>query len=315
MQVIKIHHPYKYVEIIDEPIALALGFFDGVHIGHQEVINTAVQEAKLRGIRSAVMTFNQHPKVVYSKMDPSEMKYLSPLERKIDLFAELDVEIVYVIEYTYDFGSLSPQKFVDDYVVGLNAEVVIAGFDYTYGKPNLANMQTLPQHAQGRFEIIEIPEMTIEEQKVGSTSIKEMIEAGDIAKANSELGYPYETSGVVVHGDKRGRTLGYPTANIQTEALEILPAVGVYVVEIKVRDSWFQGMASVGYNITFEANRQLSCEVYILNFSQTIYGEKVRVRWHSYLRPELKFNSVDELIQQLDEDLLRTKSFFAEKGE
>ncbi|UUX34621.1 riboflavin biosynthesis protein RibF [Fundicoccus culcitae] len=314
MQKIYLHHPYDKTQIINEPIVMALGFFDGVHLGHQRVIKTAIDEARLRGIKVAVMTFSQHPKIVYQKLDPKEMTYLSTNERKEELFEQLGIDIMYMIDYTYDFGMQSPQTFVDDYIVAFNVEVIVAGFDYTYGKREVANMQTLPEHAKGRFEIIEIPELILHQKKVGSSNIKDLIETGEIETANEELGYIYQTSGVVIHGDKRGRLLGYPTANILTDDLELIPAVGVYVVEIEVGDHWYQGMASIGYNITFEANRKMSCEVYILDFNQTIYGEKVKIKWHHYLRPELKFASTDDLIHQLDEDLIDTRAYFATLG-
>lgn len=314
MQKIYLRHPYDISKIIQEPIVIALGYFDGVHLGHQRVIKMAVNEARLRGIKAAVMTFSQHPKIVYQKMNPKEMFYLSTNPRKEELFEQMGLDIMYMIDYTFDFGSQSPQAFVDNYLVALNVEVVVAGFDYTYGKRDIANMQTLPEHAKGRFEIIEVPELILHQKKIGSSSIKTLIEEGKMDIANEELGYIYQTSGVVIHGDKRGRLLGYPTANILTNELELIPAVGVYAVEIEIHGHWYIGMASIGYNITFEANRKMTCEVYILDFNQTIYGESVKIKWHHYLRPELKFDGVEGLIAQLDQDLIDTKAYFNIQG-
>lgn len=314
MQKIYLRHPYDISKIIQEPIVIALGYFDGVHLGHQRVIKMAVNEARLRGIKAAVMTFSQHPKIVYQKMNPKEMFYLSANPRKEELFEQMGLDIMYMIDYTFDFGSQSPQAFVDNYLVALNVEVVVAGFDYTYGKRDIANMQTLPEHAKGRFEIIEVPELILHQKKIGSSSIKTLIEEGKMDIANEELGYIYQTSGVVIHGDKRGRLLGYPTANILTNELELIPAVGVYAVEIEIHGHWYIGMASIGYNITFEANRKMTCEVYILDFNQTIYGESVKIKWHHYLRPELKFDGVEGLIAQLDQDLIDTKAYFNIQG-
>lgn len=314
MQKIYLRHPYDISKIIQEPIVIALGYFDGVHLGHQRVIEMALNEARLRGIKAAVMTFSQHPKIVYQKMNPKEMFYLSTNPRKEELFEQMGLDIMYMIDYTFDFGSQSPQAFVDNYLVALNVEVVVAGFDYTYGKRDIANMQTLPEHAKGRFEIIEVPELILHQKKIGSSSIKTLIEEGKMDIANEELGYIYQTSGVVIHGDKRGRLLGYPTANILTNELELIPAVGVYAVEIEIHGHWYIGMASIGYNITFEANRKMTCEVYILDFNQTIYGESVKIKWHHYLRPELKFDGVEGLIAQLDQDLIDTKAYFNIQG-
>lgn len=313
MEIIELSHPYNDEEIVQEPIVLALGFFDGVHLGHQAVIRTAKDEAVKRGIKLAVMTFNQHPKIVYSKLDEESMFYLSTNERKAELLEGLGVDILYLVDYTWAFGSQSPQEFVDCYIVELNAKAVVAGFDYTYGKKDVANMQTLPEHADGRFDIVEVDQLSINQHKIASTSIREHIETGQIQAANKELGYLYQTSGTVVHGEKRGGALlGYPTANVETSSKELLPGIGVYIVEFFVSDKWHQGMASVGYNVTFGENRPVTCEVFILDFDQMIYGEQVKVRWHHYLRGEIKFDGLDGLIKQLDQDLLDTKAYFAE---
>ena len=151
MEIIELKHPYQEKEIIQEPIVLSLGFFDGVHLGHQAVIRKAKEEAVKYGYKLAVMTFNQHPKIVYTKLDDESMFYLSTNERKAELLADFGVDILYLVEYTWDFGSQEPQEFVDRYLVDLNAKVVVAGFDYTYGKPEVANMQTFPGHAAGRL--------------------------------------------------------------------------------------------------------------------------------------------------------------------
>lgn len=311
MEIIELKHPYQEKEIIQEPIVLALGFFDGVHLGHQAVIRKAKEEAVKYGYKLAVMTFNQHPKIVYTKLDDESMFYLSTNERKAELLADFGVDILYLVEYTWDFGSQAPQEFVDRYLVDLNAKVVVAGFDYTYGKPEVANMQTLPEHAAGRFEIVEVDKLMIDEHKISSTSIREHIEAGDVTAANKELGYLYETSGIVVHGEKRGGfLLGYPTANVETTAKEFLPGIGVYVVEFNVAGQWYQGMASIGYNVTFGDHRYITCEVFILDFDRMIYGENVKIRWHKYLRGEIKFDGLDNLIKQLDQDLIDTRQYF-----
>ena len=309
MEVIILNHPYSSQQIINEPIALALGFFDGVHLGHQSIIKAAQVAAKSNRIPLAVMTFNQHPKIIYQGINPDEMKYLSTLKRKISLLKSLGVDILYVVNYSFEFGSQTPQEFVDQYIVGLNAQVVVAGFDYTYGTKEKANMQTLPIHAQKRFEIIEVSKQEMNKHKIGSTSIKEFLREGKIQLANQELGYIYETSGVVVHGDKRGRLLGYPTANVHTSRYELLPGIGIYAVEFFVKDQWYKGMASIGYNATFDDVNELRCEVNIFDFDDDIYGEHIKIKWHTYLRGEIKFDSIEELIEQLRRDEIESKKY------
>ena len=311
MEVIYLHHPYKKEEIPTDRVVLALGYFDGVHIGHQAVINRAKKEAEKRNCKLAVMSFNQHPSIVYKKLDAETMKYLSVPERKIELMTGLGVDYFYVIDFTYDFGTQKPQEFVDDYIIGLNADAIVAGFDYTYGPKTIADMAHLPQYAKSRFDIVEIsPQVAENKEKISSTSIREALDTGNLTKANQMLGYTYQFDGRVMHGDARGRELGYPTANIKIGKYIRLPKVGVYAVSIKVQDKWYRGMASIGYNITFEKDREKTVEVNIFDFDKMIYGEKVTVRWHHYLRDEVKFTGIEGLIEQLDQDKIDTENYF-----
>lgn len=310
MEIIKIHHPYKKESIPNEPVVLALGFFDGVHKGHRTVISTAKKIAKEKNVPLALMTFNQHPSIVFKKVDPEAITYLSAIERKEEFMAELGVDYLYEVDFTSSFASLSPQEFVDQYIIGLKAITVVAGFDYTYGRKEVASMEHLAGYAKGKFEVVEIGKVTGDGEKISSTRIRKALAAGKIAEANQMLGYVYQTPGIVIHGDARGRTLGYPTANIDAQPGIGLPKVGVYAVRINIGGNWYDGMASIGYNITFESNRQLSVEVNIFDFNSTIYGEKVSVEWHEYMREEKKFLSVETLIEQLAQDEIDVRHYF-----
>lgn len=310
MKVIKFRHPYTKDIVPDEDVVLVLGFFDGVHKGHQKVIETGRKIADKQGLKLAVMTFNQHPSIVFQKVKPNEMKYLTNLEQKNQLMANLGVDYLYVVEFTSLFASLSPQAFVDQYIVDLHAKYAVAGFDYTYGPKDVADMNHLPQYSKGRFEVVAVSKETQDGSKVSSTRIRESLDQGDMETAASLLGYTYEIDGTVVHGDARGRTLGFPTANIKTESTTRLPKEGVYASEIKVGNKWYPAMGSIGHNDTFEKGRQLTVEVYILDFAQDIYGEQVSVRWNHLLRDQVAFNSADELVQQLKNDETDTRRYF-----
>lgn len=314
MQIINIHHPYDPCDLPKDDVVLALGFFDGVHRGHQEVIRTAKTIANEKGLKLAVMTFNHHPAVVFQKVNYKKMKYITTIEQKEEKMRQLGVDYLYIIEFTSSFASLSPQDFVDEYMVGLHAKVVVAGFDYTYGKKDIANMSILPTYAKGRFEVVEVEKLSEHDEKVSSTAIRECMKIGDMYAAKKLLGYAYETTGIVVHGDKRGRLLGYPTANIKVPTYSLLPTGGVYVVKIKVANKWYMGMAQIGYNITFESNRPMTIEVNILDFSDDIYGEQVSVEWLHFLRGEQKFDNVDGLIAQLKQDEQNTRDYFDARG-
>ena len=310
MEIIHIHHPYDQKQIPDEQIVLALGYFDGVHRGHQEVIKRAKEIAENKNLKLAVMSFNHHPSIVFQKMNPETMQYLSTINRKAEIFENLGVDYFFVVSFTSAFASLRPQEFVDQYICGLHASAVVAGFDYTYGPREIADMKQLVHYAKDRFEVIEVAELKNEVEKISSTHIREALTEGDMEKANAYLGYVYQIEGTVIHGDARGRLLGFPTANIQTEKHTRLPRNGVYIVSIRVNGTWHRGTASIGHNITFEAGRDKTVEVYILDFDKTIYGENVAARWHPFISSETKFSGIEKLIAQLKSDEADTIAYF-----
>ncbi|WP_027108495.1 riboflavin biosynthesis protein RibF [Lacticigenium naphthae] len=307
MEIIKLHHPYNKKEIPQQDTVLVLGFFDGVHRGHQAVINEGKKIAKEKDLKLAVMTFNRHPAIVYTRFNPDQHYYLTTLQRKETIMEKIGVDILYEVDFTAKFGSLSPQDFVDDYIVGLNAKVAVAGFDYTYGKPEVASMEHLNQYAQNRFEVITVSPKIDKNGKISSTRIRKAIKEGKVGLAADLLGYYFETEGFVIHGDARGRTLGYPTANIYPDPYLLLPKRGVYAVELFVNDKWYRGMASIGYNITFEKRRNYSVEVHLFDFNEVIYGENVRVKWVEFLRDEIKFDSAESLVEQLGLDEIKAR--------
>lgn len=310
MKVIHLHHPYDPKAIDPAETVLALGFFDGVHRGHQAVLKQARQVADERHLKLAVMTFSQHPAIVFQHIGPTGIHYLSPIARKTQLMAENGVDILYYVEFTSHFASLSAEAFIEQYILGLHAKVVVAGFDYTFGQKSDANMETLPKLAADRFEVIEVKRRTSDSEKISSSRIRKLLREGHIDETNSLLGYPYETDGIVVHGLARGRTLGYPTANVVNESHQILPGIGIYAVQIEIYGKWYPAMASVGYNVTFKEDTGITVEINIFDFSEFIYGEQVKVRWYHYLRGEVKFDGAQGLIDQLAKDEVATKAYF-----
>lgn len=312
MKIIKLNHPYQDHLIEDAPIVLALGFFDGIHKGHQKVIQTAKAMAESHGYKLAVMSFNQHPSVIFQGVSPESIRYLSPESRKVELLEELGVDLFYIVNFTKEFASLTPQEFVDQYIVGLHTKIVVAGFDYTYGKRDIANMRILPEYSKNRFTIITIPEQRNSKGKISSTAIRAALSNGNIVEANKLFGYDYEMNGKVVHGFGRGgKKLGYPTANIEVSNDTFLLKNGVYIVEMDVDGTWIPGMASIGFNPTFNDVKKITIEVHLLDFNEDIYDKKVKVKWLYYLRDELKFDSLDALMVQLKEDELMTRKYFS----
>lgn len=311
MKVVEIHHPIASQLISDQEVILAMGFFDGVHKGHQRVLAEGKKVADQKQLPLAALTFNLSPRFIFQHVHPKTIQYLTPLPEKIERMASYGVDLLYVVQLTSAFAKLSPQAFVDQYMVGLHADTVVAGFDYTYGKKEIANMARLPEYAQSRFGIIEVPELQLTEGKVGSTTIRYMIERdGDVDRAQKHLGYPYYFKGLVVHGEKRGRKLGFPTANLMVSDHAVIPKVGVYAVECLINGITYYGMASIGHNVTFGEGRERTVEVYLFDFHDEIYGEEMTVKWHHYLRPEMKFDSVEALIEQMEQDEIDTHAHF-----
>lgn len=311
MEIMNIRHPYRPEQIPNEEVVLVLGFFDGVHRGHQKVINTGKQIAKEQDLKLAVMTFTHHPSIVFHKMGASEMEYLTSLKQKEALMNRLGVDYLYEVEFTSSFAHLAPQTFVDQYIVGLKAKVAVSGFDYTYGPRDIADVAHLPEYAKGRFEIVTVAKESNEREKISSSRIRELLALGKVDEANDLLGYPYTIDGLVIHGEARGRLLGYPTVNVNFSRYARLPMEGVYVCQLKVGDTWYEAMGSIGHNDTFGEGQRLTMEINILDFHEEIYGETISVRWLHFLREQVKFDGVEALIAQLAADEVATRAYFA----
>ncbi len=311
VKLIHLTHPHEQKKLELPPTVMALGFFDGIHLGHQCVIRTAKQIADERGYKSAVMTFYPHPSVVLGKKE-AHAEYITPMCDKEKIVENLGIDILYVIKFDESFAGLLPQQFVDDYIIGLNVKHVVAGFDYSYGRLGKGKMETLPFHARGEFTQTVIEKVEFQEEKVSSTALRKLIRNGEMEQIPSILGRAYTVGGTVVHGDKRGRQIGFPTANVSLSDEYLLPPVGVYAVRLKVHDEWYDGVCNIGYKPTFkEDERQLSIEVHLFEFNKDIYDQNVTVEWHMRIREEKKFNGIDELVEQIAKDKKTAQEYFA----
>jgi riboflavin kinase / FMN adenylyltransferase len=291
-------------------MALALGYFDGVHRGHQQVILEAKTKAAQMGICSAVMTFDPHPSVVLGKA-VQQIQYITPLEEKVKIIEELGIDYLFIIQFTTEFANLLPQEFIDQYVIGLNVRHVVAGFDFTYGRMGKGTMETLPFHSRDQFSYSIVPKFTQGDEKVSSTRIRNLLREGRTDSLLSLLGRYYSTSGIVIHGDKRGRTIGFPTANVDINEEFIIPPLGVYAVRFNVKNQWHNGVCNIGYKPTFNKEAlHPSVEVHLFDFNEDIYGEKVTIEWHLHLRNEQKFSGIEELVAQIERDKQNTLNYF-----
>jgi riboflavin kinase / FMN adenylyltransferase len=310
LEVIKLNFPLNIDKTTVPPLSMALGYFDGVHLGHQKVIMEAKRQAEIKGYRSAVMTFDPHPSVVLGKTN-KHVQYITPLSEKVKLVEESGIDYLFIVHFTLEFANLLPQEFIDQYVIDLNVKHVVAGFDYSYGRMGKGTMEILPFHSREKFTFTVVEKLTCGNEKVSSTRIRQYLKEGRTADLPELLGRFYKTAGTVVHGDKRGRTIGFPTANVETNEEYILPPLGVYAVKIKIDENWYEGVCNVGYKPTFNKETlRVSVEVNVFNFDKDIYGEHVIVEWHKYLRKEQKFTGINELVAQIERDKQNAIKYF-----
>lgn len=312
MRTIELSYPHTLeLQNLPETVA-AVGFFDGVHKGHQKVIQTAVDKAKENNMESAVITFHPHPSVVLKK-DATHVRYITPLKEKQEILQQMDVDRLYIITFNKELASLEPQKFIDHFIIGLKIKHLVAGFDFSYGHKGKGNMEIIANHTRSRFDYTTISKVEMDEQKISSTRIRELLQNGKVETANSLLGHPLTIQGIVIDGEKRGRSIGYPTANIQIDPEALLPKTGVYAVKVEYKNELYEGMASLGYNPTFDGKlEEPSAEVNIFDYNNDLYGEELIMEWHKFIRDEEKFDQVDELIEQIEDDERVIRRYFLE---
>jgi riboflavin kinase / FMN adenylyltransferase len=284
------------------PREIAVGEFDGVHLGHREVMRGA----------DTVLTFEPHPRAVVAP--ETAPKLITPLETKADLIAGLGARELVVIPFDGDFAGQSPQEFIDHVLVGrLGAERVSVGENFRFGHKARGDVALLLAQDAFSTRVVELVEA--DGEIVSSSHIRGLIAAGDIERANACLGAPFQLRGPVAHGDKRGRTLGYPTANLIPDAALVYPAYGVYACRASVeldgrRRSW-PAATSVGVRPTFVTGRGLLVEAFLLGFEGDLYGRELRLDFLSRLRGELRFDSVEELVAQMARDVEATRAIAA----
>ena len=287
---------------------ITIGTFDGVHLGHVQILEQLKKEAEEINGTMVLVTFYPHPKQVINSKQVFMLN--TPLE-KYKLLENHGIEHIVEVPFNRDFADQPAKEYISEFLVNnFHPHTIIIGYDHKFGKNREGNYKLLESESNKyNFIVKEIPEQVIRNITVSSTVIREALSVGDVKKANQCLGYNYQLTGIVVQGDKRGRTIGFPTANIQVlDKNKLIPANGVYVVNVKVENKLFKGMLNIGNRPTFNGISN-SIEVYIIDFNEDIYGKEITVEFLKWLRPEVKFNSLDELKSQLTKDLEQTKIF------
>ena len=279
------------------------GTFDGVHLGHQKILKRLKDETEKAGGESVLLTFWPHPRLFLFPED-NELKLLQTLEEKIDELEKAGVDNVVVLPFTKEFSQMLPEEFIKDFLVNsLNIHTAIIGYDHRFGRNREGDIQLLKSYQSlYNYKVLEIGPEDIDDITISSTKIRNSLLSGDVDTASAYLGRPYSFSGKVVHGKKLGRTIGFPTANLDiNHPNKLIPAIGVYAVQCKVDDRIFGGMMNIGNNPTVPG-KDFSVEVNIFDFSAEIYDKVIEIFVVARLRDEKKFGNLEELalILQLD---------------
>ncbi len=289
-----------------------IGTFDGLHIGHQKIIKLLMEKSKQLNLKSVVITFYPHPRVVLG--DRNDIKLLTPIEEKVKLFENFGIDFLLVVPFSKEFAKKTYQEFLNEIVIDkVKAKFLIIGYDHKFGKNREGDITKLKEYLKEKdLDMMIVGPEKIEENAASSTKIREALKSNNLDFANKMLGHYYFIEGVVVEGAKRGRTIGYPTANLKpSENNKLVPPNGVYFVRIKYDQKQYFGVANIGLRPTFNNVKEPITEVYIFDFNKDIYGENICIEFIKKIRDEVKFNSIEELEIQIKKDVEYSKSLIS----
>ncbi len=293
---------------IPSGVVVALGFFDGVHLAHQDLIRATIQTAKEHGKASGIVTF--YPKPSFVLQPSQEESYLTPLEVKASICEAMGVDHLFVIEFSKAVAALSHRDFVQRYLLGLNVCLVVAGDDNRYGAKGEGSIQTIGPDSDGAIQAIEFHERLLQGERISASLIRRLLRDGEVARASMYLGRAYRVDGRVVYGKGRGKLIGIPTANLALRYPYLIPKGGVYAVRLRWNGQSYDGVCNIGYNPTFGANTVKTMEVHVLNFDASLYDESVDVEFLDRIRAEMTFAGADELVVQIHQDIATATAIF-----
>jgi len=308
----QVHRNTDQLPLIKNAV-VTIGTFDGVHTGHKKIIRQLKDEAAEVGGETVLITFHPHPRKVLANQKP--ILLINTLEEKIELLAGQKLDHLVIVPFTKEFSNLSADEYIHDFLVGkFNPHTVIIGYDHRFGHDRAGDYRLLEVYAEKlNFKLKEIPGHVIDSITVSSTRIREAVRSDDMHTANELLGYDFFFEGEVIEGNKLGRTLGYPTANLKVDPEKLVPGDGIYAVEAElvkrqtsnVKGPTMQGMMSIGVRPTIGDNKRM-IEVNLFDFDEEIYGQKLRVYVKAFMRPEIKFDGLNALVEQLHLDKQET---------
>lgn len=281
------------------PKAVSLGNFDGVHKGHQKLMKENIKISKAKNLTPSVLLFKENTKNILN----GEREYLTSLEDKIEILKNLGIECFCLLEFSDKFKNLSPYEFIEEILYKkLNTKYVIVGDNYRFGKMAKGDIKTLKKYEEDFAYKTKVVDFELDDGKIiNSTDIRQMVREGKIEKANKDLGHPFKMQGKVIKGAQRGRLLNFPTANLKPSFKYVTAKSGVYFTRVNIDRDFYYALTDIGTNPTFE-NKKMKIETYIMDFSKDIYGKNISIEFLEYLRPDYKFNSPEELINQMEKD-------------
>ena len=289
------------------PVVACIGYFDGMHKGHQALVNATLEKAKELGVESGLITFDPDPWVTLR--NEKDVKHITPLQQRINIAVELGIKNIFILNFTNEMAALSPLDFIK-VLDSCNIKALICGFDYHYGQFGKGDIESLKRDAD--FEVVVVDAVNDNEGKISSTRITNLIEEGEVHKAEELLGYAYRVEGYVVHGNAKGRTIGYPTANVSVPSEYLEPKGGVYACFALIDGKKYKAMVNIGHNPTFNYTETMSLEAYILDFSGDLYDKRLKISFKYYLRPEKKFKYIGNLKMQLEQDEFAVRTLLRE---
>ncbi|MDR2293412.1 MAG: bifunctional riboflavin kinase/FAD synthetase [Prevotellaceae bacterium] len=305
----------NYPEIpAEKKLVAATGFFDGVHTGHQAILRNIACEAKRQNKKSCAVTFWPHPRIVLSK-DAETLRLLTTIDEKMEIISKLGINYFYLIPFTQKFSLLSPKQFIKNILMDkIDISQLYIGYNHHLGHNARAGFDEIKKTGRKfNIEVFKTDEISCGNSKISSTCIRKLLEAGDIENANIMLGYSYCVQGIVVRGNQIGRTLGFPTANIQPNAYKMIPQNGVYAVKVKIKNLEYNGMLNIGLRPTLNNTEKSVVEVNIFDFNEDIYDITISVKILQRIRDERFFASLDLLKNQLQQDESAIRKIFAKK--
>ena len=285
---------------LDFETSAGIGNFDGIHLGHKEIIETAKRRSRENSTRSCVITFNPHPQKVLGRKD---LSLIFPLERRFEMLEATGIDAVVCLNFTRELSKVSAENFIKDILLDrLKIKDIVVGPGFSFGHKRKGNVDLLRSMGETHgFNTVVAEVARVDDQVVSSSAIRNLVRDGEISEANRFFGYDYYIEGVVVEGERRGRKLGFPTVNLDTE-WEILPKPGVYATYVRLPDGFHESITNIGIRPTFEESK-LTVETHLFDFNNDLYGKKIGVSFVERLRDEKRFASVDELVAQIEQDV------------